>query len=354
MHFPTASICPLSFSSAIILAMKVSELGEFGLIDLLAKIVSGSQDRQFASWQKLVTGIGDDAAAWQADASTQLVTTDSLFQDVHFSLSTTPWRELGGKALAVNLSDIAAMGGVPRYAVVSLALPGHTEVDDVTTLYEGMIEIAQRFEVAIIGGDTCRAPLVSLTITVLGEAKDKALLTRAAAKTGDQIAVTGYLGAAAAGLEMLTKKLKFDPESTTQLKGAFLRPLPRVTEGQVLVAGGVKSAIDISDGLIADLKHICDASQVGARVEVDRVPVHPAVRTNFGDKALELALSGGEDYELLFTAGASVIEKVKEAVSCPVTVIGEIVVGKTGEVVLVDINSNLLSLGKAGWEHFAG
>ena len=334
--------------------MKVSALGEFGLIDRLAKMVSKSQDRQFASWQKLVTGIGDDAAAWQADASTQLVTTDSLFQDVHFSLSTTPWRELGGKALAVNLSDIAAVGGVPRYALVSLALPGNTEVEDVAALYEGMIEIAQRFEVAIIGGDTCRAPLVSLTITVLGEAKDKALLTRAAAKPGDQIAVTGYLGVAAAGLEMLTQKLQLDPESTAQLKEAFLRPLPRVAEGQVLVAGGVKSAIDISDGLIADLKHICDASRVGARVEADHVPVHPAVRANFGGKALELALLGGEDYELLFTGGAEIVEKVKEAVSCPVTVIGEITAGKAGEVILVDINGNPLGFGKAGWEHFAG
>ena len=127
--------------------MKVSELGEFGLIDLLAEMVNGSRDKQLSSWQQLIIGIGDDAAAWQGDASTQLATVDSLIQDVHFSLGVTSWTDLGWKAMAINLSDIAAMGGIPKYALVSLALPGYTEVDDVTALYQGMIELAQQFEV---------------------------------------------------------------------------------------------------------------------------------------------------------------------------------------------------------------
>ena len=328
--------------------MKVSELGEFGLIDLLAKMIPKSQNKQ------LILGIGDDAAAWHGDASTQLVTTDSLIQDVHFSLNITPWKELGWKALAVNLSDIAAMGGVPRYALVSLALPGHTEVDDVTALYEGMIELAQQFEVAIVGGDTSRAPLVSMTITVLGSTKDtdKPMLTRSAARPGDKIVVTGYLGAAAAGFEMLTNQLQFNAEATNHLRDAFLHPWPRIAEGQLLVEQGVRAAIDISDGLISDLNHICKASQVGARVEIDHVPIHPAVKASFGDRALELALSGGEDYELLFTASTEVIDTVKKVISCPVTVIGEIVADKKYEVNLVDINGNPFNLRKAGWEHF--
>ncbi|TET66744.1 MAG: thiamine-phosphate kinase [Dehalococcoidia bacterium] len=334
--------------------MKVSELGEFGLIDLLAKMVSSSQSKQSAPYQQLILGIGDDAAAWHGEAGTQLVTTDSLFQDIHFTLKTTPWYELGWKALAVNVSDIAAMGGVPRYALVSLALPEDTEVDDVTALYKGMIELAQPFEVAIIGGDTSRAPLVSITITVLGSMKnlDGHILTRSAARPGDKIAVTGSLGTAAAGLAMLTNQLQFDPEATEELKNAFLRPWPRVTEGQLLVTQGVKTAIDISDGLISDLNHICKSSQVGARVEVDRVPISPAVKANFGARALELALSGGEDYELLFTASAEVIDRVKEAASCPVTVVGEIIADKIGEVTLVDTNGNPFQLRKTGWEHF--
>ena len=238
--------------------MKVSELGEFGLIDLLAKMVSSSRDEQLASWCQLIVGIGDDAAAWYGDGSTQLATVDSFIQDVHFSLGVASWNDLGWKVLAANLSDIAAMGGVPRYALVSLALPGHTEVEDVTALYEGMIELAQEFGVAIIGGDTSSAPLVAITITILGSTsnRDKPILTRSAAKPSEKVAVTGELGAAAAGLEMLTKQLQFDPEATAFFKKAFLHPYPRIAEGQLLVEQGVKTAIDISDGLISDLNQI--------------------------------------------------------------------------------------------------
>ena len=333
--------------------MKVSELGEFGLIDLLAKMVSKSHDKQLASWQQLLIGIGDDAAAWQGDASTQLATVDSFIQDVHFSLDNASWEELGWKALALNLSDIAAMGGVPRYALVSLALPGHTEVEDVADFYKGMIELAQQFEVAIVGGNITSAPVVATTITVLGSARNQDILTRSAAKPGEKVAVTGYLGGAAAGSEMLTKQLKFDSEATISFKKAFLRPYPRIAEGQLLVEQGVKTAIDISDGLISDLNHICKASQVSARIEVDCVPIQPTVKTKFDDRALELALSGGEDYELLFTGSAEVIDRVRTTASCPITVVGEIVAGKIGKITLVDRKGKPFNLAKAGWEHFA-
>ncbi len=334
--------------------MKVSELGEFGLIDLLAEMAYSAQDNQTASWQKLLIGIGDDAAAWRGAPSTQLATVDSFIQDVHFSLDIFPWEELGWKALAVNLSDIAAMGGLPRYALVSLALPGDTEVENVTSLYRGMIELAQQFGVAIVGGDVCSAPLIAVTITVLADTGNQGgrLLTRSAAAPGEQIAVTGYLGAAAAGLEMLTKQLQFDPEATACLKKAFLHPYPRVAEGQLLIEQGVKTAIDISDGLLSDLRQICKSSQVGAQIEIDHVPIQPTVKAEFTDIFLELALSGGEDYELLFTGSAETINRVKEAASCPITVIGEIVADNIGEVSLVDRKGNRFNPGKTGWEHF--
>jgi thiamine-monophosphate kinase len=333
--------------------MKVSELGEFGLIDLLTKMVSGVEDKRTTSWQELITGIGDDAAAWQGDAVTQLATVDSMIQDVHFSLGSTPWQDLGWKALAVNLSDIAAMGGAPRYALVSLALPEHTEVEDVTALYRGMIELAQSSGVAIIGGDISRAPLVIITITVLGNTGNNHVLTRSAATSGEHVAVTGHLGGAAAGLEMLTRQLQFDTETMNSLRNAFLHPYPRVAEGQLLAAQGVKAAIDISDGLISDLTHICRQSQVGARIEIDRVPIHPAAKASFGDKSLELALSGGEDYELLFTATTEVVNKVKSVTSCPITVIGETTADNVGEVTAVDSEDKSFTLGKKGWEHFS-
>ena len=334
--------------------MKVSELGEFGLIDLLAKVVYGAEDKELAAWRELILGIGDDTAAWQGDASIQLATVDSLVQGVHFTLDITSWEELGWRALAANLSDIAAMGGVPKYALISLALPGDTEVEDVTTLYKGMIDLAQQFKVAIVGGDTVSAPVVVINITVLGNAmsQDKHILTRSAARPGDKVAVTGYLGASAAGLEVLLKNLPLDSEAATPLKKAFRQPYPRVAEGQILVDHGVKAAIDISDGLIADLNHICQESKAGARIEIERVPVHPAVRANFGDRALKLALSGGEDYELLFTARTEVIDRLKAAISCPLTVLGEITSAKIHEVTLVDGKGNPVKLTGAGWEHF--
>lgn len=338
---------------AIISAVKVSELGEFGLIDRLAKIVDRSAGKQ-ASGQRLIVGIGDDAAAWRGDTSIQLATVDSFIQDIDFSLDIATWEELGWKALAASTSDIAAMGGEPRYALVSLALPGHTEVEDVIALYRGMVALADELGMVIVGGDTSSAAIVAIAITVLGSAKNGGnhILIRSGAQPGEKIAVTGYLGTAAAGLEMLRGKLQFDPESANELRKAFLHPYPRIAEGQQLVAQGVKTAIDISDGLISDLNHICRLSRVGARVEIDRVPVAPQVKANFGSRALEIALAGGEDFELLFTASAETIDKVKTAVSCPVTVIGEIIADEVGKVTPIDRQGNPFRLGKAGWEHF--
>jgi thiamine-monophosphate kinase len=335
--------------------MKVSELGEFGLIDLLAKMATSARNNQEASWQQLIIGIGDDAAAWRSNASTKLATTDSFIQDIHFTLGENSWEDLGWKAMAVNLSDIAAMGGLPRYALVSLALPRQSEVADVTALYQGMIELAQRFEVAIIGGNTSNAPLVAINITILGstQGQDKDILTRSSARPGDKIAVTGELGTAAAGVRMLNSQLQFSPEAAACFKKASLRPYPRIAEGQILIKQGVKTAIDISDGLIKDLGQICQASQVGAQIEINRVPIQDEVKTNFGNNALDLALSGGEDYELLFTTDTEGIDKIKKAASCPVTIIGEIVADKTGVVTLVDEKREPFNLIKTGWEHFA-
>jgi thiamine-monophosphate kinase len=334
--------------------VKVSELGEFGLIALVAEITAPTQTSKTPAGRNLIIGIGDDAAAWRGDAAVQLLTVDSFIQDVHFSLDITPWWEVGWKALAVNLSDIAAMGGLPRYAVVSLALPDDTEVDDVRTLYQGMTSLAQECEVAIVGGDTSCGPQVALNITVLGSILDHGenMLTRSGAKTGDKVAVTGYLGAASAGWEMLAKKLRFDAGTSARLKEAFLRPRPRLAEGRLLLEHGVKAAIDISDGLVSDLGHICGASRLGARIDVDAVPVDPAVRAGFGGKALELALSGGEDYELLFTGSAGVIDNISKIAECPVTVIGDMVAGAENRVALFDRNGNPFKLRSGGWEHF--
>jgi thiamine-monophosphate kinase len=336
----------------IIATVKVSELGEFGLIELLAEIVDGTKNPKDDSWQRLLIGIGDDAAAWQVDSGIQLATTDSLVQDTHFDLNIITWEELGWKAIAVNLSDIAAMGGTPKYALISLALPGELKTDSVSSLYWGMAQIASRFGVAIVGGNIASANKTIINVTVLGSLESVSALTRSAVVPGDLIAVTGYLGLSAAGLRMLKQHLKFDVDSTQLLRRAHLKPMPRVDEGRILLQHGVKAAIDISDGLISDLTHICQESKVSARINQNALLIHPALKNNFKSDYLQLALSGGEDYELLFTASSQTIDRIKKAVPCAVTVIGEITQGKPGQVAIIDAEGKNIPWQKAGWEHF--
>jgi thiamine-monophosphate kinase len=324
--------------------MKVSELGEFGLIELLSGIGSGGERPG-----QLLVGIGDDAAVWQSDGSALLATTDTMVQGVHFTAEIT-WKELGWKAVAINLSDIAAMGGTPQYALISLSLPGDTEVNDVAQLYHGVVEAADQFEMAVIGGNTSSAPVVMINLTVLGQAQADGILTRSAAVPGDLIAVTGYLGSSAAGLRMLTQHLKFEDKTVAFLRSAHVRPQPRISEGQLLVREGVRASIDISDGLIADLGHLCQASGVGAILKVGQVPIHPLVKAAFPQEALPLALSGGEDYELLFAAGEKVIDSLRRSAGLPISVIG--VITREAGINLLDTEGRPFTIDKEGWDHF--
>ena len=333
--------------------MKVSEIGEVALVELISNIINKTVDEKAKTIEQLIVGIGDDAAAWHVGNSIQLATVDALVQNVHFTLDKTPWIELGWKALAVNISDIAAMGGIPEYALVSLGLSPDTEVDNVIELYEGMMKLARQQNMSIIGGDTDNTPYVSVTVTVLGKmGVNQYPLTRSSAKPGDVISVTGYLGTAAAGLEMLKNNLLFDAHTAAIFTRALLHPDPRVAEGQLLVKEGVRTAIDVSDGLYADLKHICRASRVGAKIEVNQLPIAPSVKQSFGDGAQELAISGGEDYELLFTADINTIANVKKHTKCPITIIGEITQENIGEVTFVDQKGDIFKPHKKGWEHF--
>ena len=339
----------LGKANAIIPSMRLSELGEFGLINLIRSSIRYSGR---TPWQEVLVGIGDDAAAWQSDNRIQLATTDTLVQDVHFDLDVISWEELGWKALAVNLSDIAAMGGIPKYVLLSLALPGELEVADISKFINSMMHLAGEFGVALIGGNVATAPNVVITVTIIGCSKGKAMLRRSTASSGEQIAVTGYLGLSAAGLEMLKGKAISDPEVSSILRRAHFRPVPRVEEGQILIEQGVKTAIDISDGLIADLDHICESSKVNAKIKIEQVPVHPVVTANFPNHQ-ELALCGGEDYELLFTADEAIVARAKQALNCPVTVIGDITEEKLPtRVTLVDGKGNIIPYKKGGWEHF--
>jgi thiamine-monophosphate kinase len=334
--------------------MKVSQIGQFGLIDKIAKLIEAASQPQAESWQNLRTGVGDDCAVWQGERTCYLSKVDSQVRGVHFTLDIISWRDLGWKALAVNLSDIAAMGGRPLYALVSLGLPFETEVEDVMSLYQGMLELAGATGTAVIGGHVSASSNLYVDVQVTGrtESPEGLVLSRAAAQPGDLIAVTGWLGSAAAGFRMLKQKLTLGPSVTKYLKGAFSHPEPRLAEGRWLLENGVGCAIDISDGLIADLAHICQSSGMAAEIQPDKLPVRAEVKAAFGEKALDLALSGGEDYQLLFTALPSVMESVRKVSSYPIAVIGEVKVGPPGQVFLVDKSGQRTVPAPAGWDHF--
>lgn len=313
--------------------MKLKDLGEFGLIKRLADDIS-INDAQ------VVAGIGDDAAAIKAGGPKLILfTTDSLIENVHFTCSTITPYQIGWKALAVNLSDIAAMGGVPKHGLVSIGLPPQTPVDFVDSFYQGIKDLANKFKVNIVGGDTARSPQLIVNISLLGEVEEEYLALRSGAKAGDKVLVTGDLGGSAAH----------------RLAGKHLPPRPRVEEGRVIVRRlWPTSMIDISDGLASDLRHICESSQVGAKIWSQKIPVSEKTRQmseQSGKDFLRLALEGGEDYELLFTASPRRLSKLMSEIDVSMTVIGEITDQK-GKLLLIDKEGKLHPLESKGYEHF--
>jgi thiamine-monophosphate kinase len=275
--------------------------GEHGLIAELSRIFGRPPDQ-------VVCGIGDDTAVIGPDREHNLLwTIDALMEGVHFDLGYTPLRQLGRKAMAVNLSDIAAMGGEPQYVLLALGWPPERDLQGALELARGMQEMAGEYGAALIGGDTVSSPGgLSISLTVLGRVEPGAVLRRDQAQEGDLVYVTGPLGQAAAGLEVLRRGLELDEATKVPLQQAFLDPRPQVSAGRVLARHHLATAlIDLSDGVASDLYQICRLSHVGAVVDAASVPI-PAgvgeVAVMTGQDPLDLALKGGEDYHLLFTA----------------------------------------------------
>lgn len=286
----------------------VRDFGEFALIDRLISALP-----EAARGTDRVHGQQDDCAWWDHPAGATVVTTDALVEGVHFRLDWTDWRSLGHKAVAVNLSDLASMGCVPKTLFVTLALTGDERVADLEEMYRGAGDLAAIYGVAIAGGDIVRTsgPIV-ISITAIGEQQpDVPLMTRSAARVGDAIMVSGTLGASAAGLRLLQENRK-DAATAELLIGAHLRPSPRVSLGQALAKIGVRCCMDLSDGLSGDMGKILAASQVSSIIDPGKVPGVPAIRALFPEDYLPLMLHGGEDYELLFTVPQRLVSEAIE------------------------------------------
>jgi thiamine-monophosphate kinase len=332
------------------------DLTEDQLVEAIRKVLSGDAPG-------VIVGVGDDAAVIEQGRHEGVITTDMLVDGIHFEVEGTLPHDLGHKALTVNVSDVAAMGGSPRFAVVSLGLPKDVEAAWVMELYGGMRQAAEEYGMTVVGGDTSRADRVTVTVTVTGEVASGKAVTRGGARPGDRLVVTGPLGAAAAGLRVArgsTSEVRgrLSTEAGRELVSAHHRPTARVGEGQELARAGATAMMDLSDGLALDLHRLCRQSEVGARVHLDRVPVAPAVRELAGELAadpLDLALHGGEDYELLAALPVGAVDAARDRLSdrfgTPLWEIGEVIAADDG-VVAVGADGREERLEPRGWDHF--
>ncbi|MCD6117102.1 thiamine-phosphate kinase [bacterium] len=335
--------------------MKIESIGgEFSLIHRISEIA----DKNYND-ENLILSIGDDAAVYTWGRDRVCVhTTDTMVESVHFNLSYTSFRSLGWKAAASNLSDIAAMGADPAYALVNIGIPDSWSVDNIEEIYRGMTECLDGFECRIIGGDTVRSPKAGfVTISVVGFTGKNKLARRDLAQTDDVICVTGSLGGSRTGLEVLENSINRNRYAKSVKK--FLTPVPQIEAAKILVDDyKVRCMIDISDGLASEIAHICNASRKGCAIYSDKIPVSEeaekwAKRT--GSTPLDFALSSGEEYELVFTISP---KKAENLISsdfrtdiCPVSIIGSITSDK--DIMLYDMHKKTVLLETAGWNHFS-
>jgi thiamine-monophosphate kinase len=334
--------------------VKLNELGEFAFIDRITPGCQGSDPR------RVIRGIGDDAAVIDSGDGLLLVTTDMLVERVHFLRGTISYRQLGYKALAVNLSDIAAMGGVPHEAFISIAIPPTISVEELDELYDGMKALARNTGVNLVGGDTTGSKLdLCINVAVTGSVPRGEVLYRSGARAGDRILVTGTLGDSAGGLTILLEHPELPAEVERVLLAAHFEPELYLHEARLLAASGAAhAAIDLSDGLASDLRHVCRASGVGAIVDETSLPLSPALRqlcAAAGRDLLRLALGGGEDYRLLVAVDPSHVGELQtliaERTGRTLFDVGEIVAGDSIRLRSSDGSCRELEL--TGFDHFA-
>ncbi len=327
---------------------RVEEIGEFNLIRRLTSISSSGTS------PPVMTGVGDDAAVYRPKPGmAQVVTTDALIEGYHFDFDFYRMDHIGYKAMVVNLSDIAAMNAQPILATVALGIPRSFSTDDLESLYRGLTDAASKYGVQIVGGDTTRSPVLLLSITIIGEAPVPSLVYRNGASPGDSICVSGNLGDAAAGLDLLrnhTESHTLEPNVWDALTTRHLMPTPRLDLVLEWAQKEVRPSalIDISDGLANEVHHICAASRCGAILWESKLPLSPELRAGAPKSRtpVDYALNGGDDYELLFTAPSEILEQMPSGSFTPIGVV------TTKDVLIHREDGTLESLKPEGHDHF--
>ncbi|MBN4064282.1 thiamine-phosphate kinase [Dehalococcoides mccartyi] len=329
---------------------------EFGLIARLAEF---GVAENLTNAKSILTGIGDDTAVVTSPNGNLLLTTDAMVDGVHFRSVDERWFDIGWKCAVSNLSDIAAMGGIPDHALVTLGVPKGAPVETYVDFYSGMNEAFGQFGGRVVGGDVVSSPTMFVNLALTGHTSngangDPAWFTRSTAQAGDLVCVTGPLGSSAGGLEVLLAG-ETNPSGKILVDRHF-RPTPRIKLGQQLIAYGVRCAMDVSDGLVGDLEKIADQSKVEINLMMADIPLAPELIFMFGTSAIELALSGGEDYELVFTAPEQIVENFPTNIRESISVIGKI--SNTdlpkGIVKIFDSNGDEYEPIRKGWDHLNG
>lgn len=323
------------------------------------EIIRLAQSLAGESNDELFVGIGDDAAVLNLGGSEFCVTTDLMVEGVHFDLTYTSPHDLGLKAMAANLSDLAAMGALPRWGFISMGLPARPSRRLVESIFGGVMEMCRQYGLTLAGGDTVRAPQLLINLCLIGAAEKRSPVLRSGARPGDAVCVTGVLGSAAAGLAWLRSGGAADAQEAAWAVAAHLRPQPRVEAGRILAQSErVHAMMDLSDGLATDLARLCDASQVKAKVEEKRLPLAEgaaALAEKLGADASEWALTGGEDFELLFTCTPEEVELLRELLQdsqpgLAVTQVGKISKGRGVHLRRSDGSDREITL--EGFDHF--
>ncbi len=345
----------------------ISTIGEFGLIDRIRKIIDVRVDDS-SLHDNLLMGIADDAAVYKpSPGKVQLFTTDALIEGIHFDLTFTSFMHLGWKSIVANISDIAAMGGIPRYAIVTLSLPKKISVEMIEDFYRGAVSACQKYSCLIVGGDTTTSMAnTMISVAMIGEADERTIKYRGGATAGEYLCVTGHLGSSLAGLNVLKREKErfaqaldqhaFEPnlEPYTQAIEKHLMPKPRLDLSKILTERvNIGAMIDISDGLASEVHHICKNSGVGAAVHEHNIPVDSVTQKiagEFSDLPTEYALYGGEEYELLFTISDEQYN-ILDKLTNDVTIIGRITEKNKG-IELIHEGGEHEPLRFGGWEHF--